>query len=92
MNQSWREVAAPIIARVLAETTGADEKTIRRALRDAYPFGQRSMHPYKIWCDEVQRQRGIVKMTLLRRRQLTQIEAMNASLFEDASLFASEKI
>ena len=81
MSQSWRERAAPIITRVLAETAGADEKTIRRALKAAYPFGQRSMHPYKIWCDEVQRQRGIVKMTKLRRRQLAQIEAMNASLF-----------
>ena len=80
-NASWREVAAPIIARVLSETAGQDEKTIRRALRDAYPFGERSMHPYKVWCDEVARQRGIVKMTALRRRQLAQIEAMNASLF-----------
>ena len=83
---SWREIAAPIIARVLAETAGADEKTIRRALRDAYPFGERAMFPYKAWQAEVARQRGIVKMTALRRRQLAQmeilkIEAMHTSLF-----------
>lgn len=54
----WREYARPIIARVLAETAGQDEKVIRRALVEAYPFGERAMHPYKIWCDEVRRQRG----------------------------------
>lgn len=83
MNASWRETAAPIIAHVLAETAGQEERVIRRALRDAYPFGQRAMHPYRVWCDEVQRQRGVVKMTKLRRQQLARIERMNASLFAD---------
>jgi hypothetical protein len=58
---TWRERAAPIIALVLRETEGQEEKAIRRALRDAYPFGQRAMHPYKAWCDEVRRQRGLKK-------------------------------
>lgn len=82
MSASWRELAAPIIAKVLVETQGQDEKAVRLALREAYPFGQRAMHPYRVWCSEVARQRGIVKMTTLQRRQLAQIEAMNASLFE----------
>lgn len=59
MGDTWRDKARPIIARVLRETAGQDEKAIKRALRDAYPFGPRQYHPYKIWCDEVQAQRGL---------------------------------
>ena len=57
----WREHSAKVIARVLAETKGQDEKVIRKALHDAYPFGERSNHPYKIWLDEIRCQRGISK-------------------------------
>lgn len=59
MGGTWREHAAPIIARVLKETAGKPEKDIRRALREAYPYGERQYHPYKIWCDEIRRQRGL---------------------------------
>lgn len=55
---SWRERAAPIIARVLRETAGQPDGDIKRALRDAYPFGERRYHPYKVWLDEVKNQRG----------------------------------
>lgn len=61
-----REVAAPIIARVLRENEGATEGVIRKALRDAYPFGPRAYHPYKVWLDEIRRQRGIPRK--VRRR------------------------
>lgn len=54
----WRESAAPIIERVLIETAGKSESDIKLALYDAYPFGQRRYHPYKIWLDEIRRQRG----------------------------------
>lgn len=50
---TWRKIARPIIAKVLSDNKGKSEKEIRRALRDAYPWGQRSMHPYKVWCDEI---------------------------------------
>ena len=33
---SWRELAAPIIARVLQEMEGRPEKEVRAALREAY--------------------------------------------------------
>lgn len=73
---TWRDIAKPIISSVLATNAGADDKTIRRALRDAYPWGERAMHPYKIWCDECN----------------TQIEAMkkterNANRVDDLPLF-----
>ena len=58
---AWRDYAAPIIAKVLKETKGQDEKAIKQALRDAYPFGERKYHPYKIWLDEIKVQRGLRK-------------------------------
>lgn len=64
-NSSWRKYAAPIVAKVISENQGKDEKEIRKALHDVYPFGERRMHPYKIWCDEINVQLG--KRTLGRR-------------------------
>ncbi len=61
MKSSWRAYCAPIITRVLEETKGKDEKEIRKALKEAYPFGEREYHPYKIWLDEVASQRGLKK-------------------------------
>ena len=59
MGKSWRDFCRPIIEEVLRETKGQDEKAVKKALFDAYPFGERAMHPYKIWCDEIKRQRGL---------------------------------
>jgi len=58
---SWRDRARPVIAEVLKETQGQSEKEIRKALRDAYPFGPMQYHPYKIWLDEIKAQRGLKK-------------------------------
>ena len=55
---TWRDQAAPIIRAVLEKATGRPESAIRQALYEAYPFGQRQYHPYKIWLDEIRRQRG----------------------------------
>ncbi len=54
MKPSWRQQAQKVIFETLEKlpaTASLDEK--RRALFDAYPFGPREHHPYKIWCDEV---------------------------------------
>lgn len=56
MSATWRDSAAPIIARVIREHRGEEEKLIRLALYHAYPFGMRRYHPYRIWCDEINRQ------------------------------------
>lgn len=58
MSKSWRDHARPIIAQILKDTAGQDEAVIKKALYDAYPFGLREMHPYKVWFDEIKRQRG----------------------------------
>jgi len=55
---TWREIAAPIIYRVIREVGQKDEKALRKALREAYPFGEREMWPYKVWLDEIRRQTG----------------------------------
>jgi hypothetical protein len=57
-HATWREKAAPIVAKVIADTRGKPDAEVMQAIRDAYPFGQRAMHPYKIWCDEVAIQLG----------------------------------
>lgn len=63
-DSSWRKYAAPIIAETIREMPdGATDKDLRRALRDAYPFGERKYWPYKVWCDEVRRQLGKKKPT-----------------------------
>lgn len=58
---SWRKIAAPIIHETLESTKGFPESEIKKALREAYPFGLRKHHPYKIWLDEIKIQRGFKK-------------------------------
>ena len=61
MKSYWREKARKVINKVMIETKGQDEKTVRKALSDAYPFGPRQYHPYKIWLDEIAVQMGTKK-------------------------------
>lgn len=58
---TWRDQARPIIARVIAEVGTTDRPALRRALRAAYPWGQRQYHPYRIWCHEIRVQLGEVE-------------------------------
>ena len=58
-RETWRDKARPIIQAVIAKHGIDDLRTLRRALRDAYPWGPRQYHPYKIWCDEVRVQLGL---------------------------------
>jgi uncharacterized protein (TIGR02996 family) len=45
-----REVIAATLARLPRNATAAER---RRAVREAYPFGERAMLPYKMWLKEV---------------------------------------
>lgn len=67
MSGTWRDSARPIIQQVLKENRGKDEKEIKKALREAYPFGERRYHPYKIWLDEI-------KVQTLKKKFGTQTE------------------
>ena len=68
MISHWRRFAAPIIAKVLAETKGKPEAEVRSALRTAYPFGPREHHPYRIWLDEIRIQTGRRRIDSRARR------------------------
>ena len=57
--RTWRDGCKPIIHKVLKENEGKTDKEIRKALLEAYPFGERAYHPYKIWLDEIKVQRGL---------------------------------
>ena len=57
-TMTWRDKARPIIAAVIARVGTDDLPRLRRELREAFPFGPREYHPYKIWCDEIRVQLG----------------------------------
>ncbi len=54
----WRDKSRRIIAEriVEAEKQGMDLAGMKKHISSAYPFGERAMHPYKIWCSEVKLQ------------------------------------
>ncbi len=50
---TWRECARQVICEVIERVGRNDEKALRAALREAYPFGVRKYFPYKVWLDEI---------------------------------------
>ena len=57
---TWRDHARPIIAEVIKENKDKPIKEIRKALREAYPFGYYGKYwPYKVWLDEIRIQLGL---------------------------------
>ena len=56
MKSTWREHAAPIIARIIRANPHESYVQLRKRISKAYPFRERECHPYKIWRDEVKRQ------------------------------------
>ncbi|AVX92975.1 hypothetical protein PkP19E3_32920 (plasmid) [Pseudomonas koreensis] len=55
---SWADAAAPIVGEVIRRVGRKDMRVLRKALVDAYPFGERTNTPYKAWLAEVRRQLG----------------------------------
>jgi hypothetical protein len=58
MAMSWSDAAAPIVAEVIRNVGRTDMKALRRALTEAYPWGERVNTPYKAWLGEIRRQLG----------------------------------
>ena len=79
---TWRDHARPIIAAVIAKVGTDDRKTLRSALRAAYPYGARRWHPYRIWCHEVRVQLGEVKMATVERQKAKRPCEGQLDLFE----------
>lgn len=53
-TRSWRLHARKVILSALesGRLAGLEGKALEKHVSDAYPFGERSMHPYKIWLNE----------------------------------------
>jgi hypothetical protein len=54
---NWRTVARKHVDLALAEgrAGGLEGKALEKFVRDHYPFGERAMHPYKVWLSEVRK-------------------------------------
>lgn len=54
----WRDRAAIVVTCVVREVGLTDPRALRKALRDAYPFGDRLGYPYRAWLAEIKEQIG----------------------------------
>ncbi len=50
---TWRDIARPIIQKIIIENEGRDSKELKKLISNEYPFGERQYHPYKVWLDEI---------------------------------------
>jgi hypothetical protein len=71
---TWRDYLAPIIADVILTVGRTNPQALRKALRSAYPCGERRYWPYKVWCDEIRRQVGRRSPQLSRREREAQLD------------------
>lgn len=55
----WRPTAQRVVRETIDRVGTADAKALRRALKEAYPFGMRRYWPYLVWRDEIKRQLGL---------------------------------
>ena len=75
---TWRERSAPIIAETIQRAGRSDMKALRCALRDAYPFAQRSGYAYKAWRAEVKHQLGHGLRADMTAERAGQVDAFRA--------------
>ena len=67
----WRNFAAKTIADVIEKVGTADEKALRKAISDAYPFGERVYRPYDVWREEAKRQLNGLGFLTKRQKALS---------------------
>lgn len=46
---SWLSVTEHVVSRVVAANPGKTNEELRYLCNAEYPFGERAMHPYKVW-------------------------------------------
>jgi hypothetical protein len=79
----WRGIAAPIIAETIKANKGKTRKEIKAALREAYPFGERRMWPYKVWLSEIRNQLdGKPSYKQVNQKQVSYAELVNSGQLE----------
>ena len=81
--RTWRDQARPVIARVIDQVGFSNQSSLRKALYDAYPFGQRKHYPYRVWLDEIKKQVGKAMKDIknINEPVLTQMPAKQLALF-----------
>ena len=87
---TWRNKASAVISEVIRQNPGMEPKELRKLISAAYPFGERKYHPYKIWCDEVNRQLGPqpqAEMSVSEAQSLT-FDLCNAYMFQNFDIGA----
>lgn len=52
---AWRDYTNRVIKEVFEKHNPETEEEAKKLLREAYPFGERAMHPYKIWLSAVKK-------------------------------------
>jgi len=82
MSLSWRDRARLVIVQVLRANEGQPDDVIKKALFDAYPFGERRYTPYKTWLNEIRRQRGLIPTPKIGGRKKHLPPEGQESLFE----------
>jgi len=55
---TWYQRSCEVIREVMREYPHLSGRALRKAVSEAYPFGQRSMYPYKAWLKAVNRMLG----------------------------------
>jgi hypothetical protein len=78
---SWRDAARPRIAAVIERVGRSDMVRLRKALREAFPWGQRRNWPYKIWRDECNEQLGVKQARKRARLVASDLDAGQKMLF-----------
>ncbi len=80
MKSYWRELASPIIKKIIESNKGKTNKELKFLISKEYPFGGRENHPYKIWLDEIKRQLG-------EKTPLQKVEKVKYQIFLGNKLF-----
>jgi hypothetical protein len=82
LKSYWRQISKPIIGKVLRKNRQKTDKEIRKALSNAYPFGEKARWPYKIWLDEIKLQWG-KKRNLYKPKESEIEDPAQLKLFEN---------
>ena len=60
-DSDWRAYSGQVIAQVTNEVGMTNPDALEKAIRAAYPFGERAHWPYKVWLEEVRRHMAVVR-------------------------------
>ena len=64
----WSVKSHEVIRAVVAEVGVEDEDALRKAILDAYPFGERRHQPYKVYLEEAKKTMQGIRLQKTRLR------------------------